>query len=167
MIKYVPEMTSVVIEEIPDMLTLAVDISNCGGKCVDCHSPFLRTDTGEELTEKIINKLLSDNFGINCFLFLGEGNDNAALLKLADYIRSVHGIKVALFSGREDVEKEIWDAFDYVKTGPYIPEKGPLNKMSTNQRLYKVEHKGYGHYIKTDITHRFWNRGLDTESKGE
>ena len=28
MIKYVPEMTSVVIEEIPDRVTLAVDISN-------------------------------------------------------------------------------------------------------------------------------------------
>lgn len=29
MIKYVPEMTSVVMEEIPDKVTLAVDISNC------------------------------------------------------------------------------------------------------------------------------------------
>lgn len=29
MIKYVPEMTSVVLEEIPDRVTLAVDISNC------------------------------------------------------------------------------------------------------------------------------------------
>ena len=33
MIKYVKEMTSVVMEEIPDRVTLAVDISNCRGNC--------------------------------------------------------------------------------------------------------------------------------------
>ena len=61
MIKYVPQMTSVVIEEIPDRVTLAVDISNCQGNCVGCHSPFLKEDIGEELhcdqsrISKIIN----------------------------------------------------------------------------------------------------------------
>ena len=75
MIKYVPEMTSVVLEEIPDRVTLAVDIANCRGNCVDCHSPFLKEDIGEELTPEIISQLVSDNFGIDCFLFLGEGRD--------------------------------------------------------------------------------------------
>lgn len=154
-------MTSVVVEEIPDMLTLAVEITNCCGKCTGCHSPFLRQDIGEELTEDVVDNLLSDNFGINCFLLLGEGNDAAGLLKLADYIRSAHGIKVALFSGREDVEEEVWRAFDYVKVGPYQEEDGPLNNPGTNQRLYKVEHDGYGDYVKTDITYSFWHRGLD------
>ena len=45
-------MTSVVMEEIPDKVTLAVDISNCTGLCEGCHSPFLRTDIGLELTLK-------------------------------------------------------------------------------------------------------------------
>ena len=26
---------------------------------------------------------------------------------------------------------------DYYKVGPYIPERGPLNKETTNQRFYK------------------------------
>ena len=43
-------MTSVVMEEIPDMVTLAVDISNCTGLCEGCHSPFLRKDVGVEVT---------------------------------------------------------------------------------------------------------------------
>ena len=68
MIKYVPEMTSVVIEEIPDRVTLAVDISNCQGNCIGCHSPFLKTDVGVELTEKVIDSLVADNFGVDCFL---------------------------------------------------------------------------------------------------
>ena len=85
MIKYVPQMTSVVIEEIPDRVTLAVDISNCQGNCVGCHSPFLKEDIGEELTNEIIDKLVADNFGVNCFLFLGEGNDPEALIALASW----------------------------------------------------------------------------------
>lgn len=153
MIKYVPRMTSVVLEEIPDKLTLAVDISNCQGTCIGCHSPFLRDDIGDELTPEIIDSLIADNFGVNCFLFLGEGKDHAALMRLADHIRRRHpALELALYSGREAVEDDIWDVFDYVKVGPYIPKFGPLNHRSTNQRLY---------YHREDITSRFWHKGID------
>lgn len=163
MIKYVPEMTSVVIEEIPDRVTLAVDISNCQGNCVGCHSPFLKTDVGVELTPEIIDRLVDDNFGIDCFLFLGEGNDRDALLRLAGYVRS-KGLAVALYSGRSAVEDGIFNAFDYVKVGPYIEAFGPLNSKTTNQRLYKVCRKEE-HYSLEDITSRFWHRGIDSNVK--
>ena len=65
MIKYVPSMTSVVAEEIPDRVTLAVDISQCRGHCEGCHSPFLREDGGEELSEAIIDALVDDKFGVD------------------------------------------------------------------------------------------------------
>lgn len=158
MIKYVPRMTSVVLEEIPDRLTLAVEISNCQGTCVGCHSPFLRTDMGDPLTPDAVDALFSANFGVDCFLFLGEGNDPQALLALADYIRSRYDVALALYSGREDVEEAVWAAFDYVKVGPYRPECGPLNKRSTNQRLYQVRNGGTQ---REDITARFWHRGLE------
>ena len=150
MIKYVPEMTSVVLEEIPGRLTLAVEISNCQGNCKGCHSPFLKTDMGEELTPAVAARLIKDNFGVNCFLLLGEGADPVALLSLARCLRMEYPeIELALYSGREQVEEEIWQAFDYVKTGPYIEEAGPLNSPSTNQRLY---------YHGKDITQRFWHK---------
>ncbi len=167
MIKYIPELTSVVIEEIPDRLTLALEISRCKGRCEGCHSPFLREDIGENLTEEVIDKLLEENFGINCVLFLGEGDDPAALLRLADYVRTAHNLEVALYSGREDVEPEVWAAFDYVKVGPYIAGKGPLNKPGTNQRLYHLAHKGAGQIEKTDITFRLQHRGLDPILNGK
>ena len=68
MIKYVPQLTSVVLEEIPDRVTLAVEISHCRGNCPGCHSPFLKEDIGEELTPAIIDALVRDNFGVDCFL---------------------------------------------------------------------------------------------------
>ena len=153
MIKYVPEMTSVVMEEIPDRVSLAVEISNCRGNCVGCHSPFLRKDIGRELTADIIDHLVADNFGVNCFLFLGEGRDPEALLDLADHVRS-KGLLAAVYSGREEVEEVFWDHFDYIKLGPYRPECGPLNSPTTNQRLYR--RSGEGEW--EDITSRLQAR---------
>ena len=143
-------MTSVVLEEIPDRVSLAVDISNCRGNCEGCHSPFLREDIGKELTAEIIDALVADNFGVNCFLFLGEGKDPEALLALASHVRS-NGLEVALYSGREAVEAPFWEHFDYIKLGPYKPACGPLNNPKTNQRLYRVTEGR-----PEDITARFW-----------
>ncbi len=157
MLKYVPELTDVVLEEIPDRVTLAVEISNCRGSCVGCHSPFLRRDIGEELTPEAVDRLIADNFGVNCFLFLGEGCDREALLRIAGHLRRRHpGLARAVYSGREEVEEELYEAFDYVKVGPYRPECGPLNERTTNQRLY---------HHREDITARFWHRGLEQNNQ--
>ena len=146
-------MTSVVLEEIPDRVTLAVDISNCQGSCVGCHSPFLKLDIGEELTAAKVDALIADNFGVNCFLFLGEGRDPEALLALAAHIRERHPkLEIALYSGRDEVEPAVWETFDDVKVGPFRPECGPLNERTTNQRLY---------HHREDITSRFWRKGID------
>ena len=157
MIKYVPGMTNVVLEEIPGKLTLAVEISNCQGSCAGCHSPFLKEDIGEELTPAAVTALIKANFGVNCFLFLGEGADRQALLDIAGFVRgNFPNIELALYSGRPGVEDDLWETFDYVKTGPYIAELGPLNSPTTNQRL---------HYKGVDITSKFWHRGLEDKRK--
>ena len=150
MLKYLPSLTDIVIEEIPDRVTLAVEITNCQGNCPGCHSPFLRDDIGEELTAKAIDEMMADNFGVTCFLFLGEGRDRSALFALADHVRAVFpGVETALYTGRESVSGDYSSHFDYIKTGPYIEALGPLNKRTTNQRLY---------YHGKDITPRFWKR---------
>ncbi len=150
MLKYVPSLTDIVLEEIPGKVTLAVEISSCTGNCTGCHSPFLRDDIGDELTPETIDRLIADNFGINCFCFFGEGNDPQALRSLARHLRSAHpGLSTAVYSGRSSVEDDMFDLFDYVKTGPYIPSRGPLNDRNTNQRLY---------FHREDITSRFWRK---------
>jgi len=152
-------MTNVVLEEIPDKVTLAVEISNCRGSCPGCHSPFLKEDIGEELTTAAVDRLIADNYGIDCFLLLGEGRDDDAVRNIAKHIRENYPlISTAIYSGREQVEDELFELFDYVKTGPYIESLGPLNSVNTNQRLF--------HHRK-DITSRFWNRGLEKNNQAE
>lgn len=161
MVKYKPDTVQVVFEEIPDYVTLAIEITNCPGHCVGCHSPWLREDIGDELTVEKLRELIDNNKGINCVCFMGEGKDPEALKKLAYSIklRSDYPYKVALYSGREEVEEELYLYFDYVKVGPYIPEKKALNFETTNQRLYEVvAHMDDGRVEKKDITYKFWRK---------
>ena len=144
----------IVFEEIPDRISLAVNITNCQNNCVGCHSPELRLNNGEELTEEIIDKLINENYGIDCFLFMGEGKDRGRLLELAKYIKRNYDLKVAIYSGRNDVELDFYEVFDYIKVGEYKEEFGPLNRDTTNQRLYEITSNNV-----IDITSKFWKNG--------
>lgn len=63
-----------------------------------------------------------------------------------------------MYSGRQSIELEMWELFDYVKLGPYIPEFGPLDNPNTNQRLYKINRETKD---IEDITSMFWRRYYD------
>lgn len=160
MIKYYPESVQVVFEEIPDMVSLAIEITNCPGHCVGCHSPWLREDIGDELTLDKLYELIEANKGINCVVFMGEGKDPEALKALAAGVHNVYPhLSTALYSGRDEVEEEYDWYFNYIKVGPYIPEKKALNFNTTNQRLYKIERKtinGDEKPKRVDITYKFW-----------
>lgn len=169
MIKYIPEETSVVFEEIPDEITLCINITNCQNNCKGCHSPHLKQDIGSLLDFTQFETLLEKNGGITCLCFMGEGNDEKGLKNAISYLKEKHPeIKVALYSGRPEITDPFyWHNLDYIKVGPYIEEFGPLNKKTTNQRMYKkVDAKlGHGIIIGTkcwfdwdNITDRFWKR---------
>ena len=145
MLKYTD--TQVVFRELPDEVTLAINISNCQNHCKGCHSPYLKKDIGTELTEQTLDTLIKSNEGITAVCFMGEGNDKNLLLSLAEHVRRTYpNMKIGVYSGRETVEDAFFDMFDYVKVGPYIEEFGPLDKKTTNQRMYKN---------REDITYKF------------
>lgn len=159
MIKYTE--TLVAFSEVPDEISLCINISNCIHKCKGCHSPYLQEDIGEELTPKVLDKLIEDNKGITCVCFMGEGGNLFEVAYLSEFIHFKHNLKTALYTGLDfhlDTMTDCFDRpftceFDYVKTGPYIESLGPLNKKTTNQRMYK---KVSDKPIKfEDITYKF------------
>lgn len=147
MIKYVDK--SIVFEEIPDKVTLAFSISNCQNRCKGCHSSFLRGNVGNILDEEILVKNFDNDLKFcNCVLFLGEGNDLDALIRLSHYIKENYKhLETAIYSGRDEVGDELFNNFDYVKVGSYQAKNGPLSNKNTNQRLY---------HHREDITYKFW-----------
>lgn len=164
MIKYTDAV--VTFSEIPDEITLCINISNCPCHCEDCHSSYLAEDIGEALDEDALVKLMLDNKGITCVAFMGGDSEPSYINWLASLIRDMYSaesdkgswvdVKVAWYSGRQELSKDInLENFDYIKLGPYIKEKGPLNSRTTNQRMYKID-CSCGKPIVTDITSRFW-----------
>ena len=144
MLKYVN--FDIVFQEIPDEVTLAINISNCPNRCQGCHSPFLQKDTGEPLTEAFLAYLLSEyGDSVTCFCFMGGDSEPDEIELLARFLntQTVAKVKVGWYSGRQNLpitfNKEY---FRYIKLGPYIEHLGPLKSATTNQRLYKIEEKG-------------------------
>lgn len=141
--------------EVPDEANLVINISNCPHRCPGCHSPYLQQDTGDELTPDLLSDLLDKHQDeITCVCFMGEGNDASAFYKLLSLVRD-RGFKTALYTGSDTVDIYVLLNLDYIKFGPYIKELGGLDKKTTNQRFYKVNHHGNQPFL-TDITYKFW-----------
>lgn len=151
MLKYVETLVS--FREVPDEVTLCINISNCPCQCKNCHSSYLAEDIGEPLTCAKLEELLQDNKGITCVSFMGGDADPIEIVGLAKYIKMFYpGLKVAWYSGRQELPKHFnLEPFDLIKLGPYIEELGPLNSKTTNQRFYKVVDNKL-----EDITYKFW-----------
>lgn len=150
MLKYVD--AKVVFAEVPDEVTLAINISNCPCQCKGCHSSYLAQDIGTELTFNEVRKLIKNNSGISCIAFMGGDSEPKRIDALASFVTNHYQLKVAWYSGRQELSKEIdLQNFDAIKLGPYIEELGPLNSRTTNQRFYKVN----GNEL-VDITSKFW-----------
>lgn len=151
MLKYVD--AKVVFAEVPDEVTLAINISDCPCQCKGCHSSYLAQDIGTELTFNEVRKLIRKNSGISCIALMGGDAEPDRINTLASFIINHYdSVKVAWYSGRQELSNDIdLCNFDYIKLGPYKEESGPLDSRTTNQRFYKVSG---GELV--DITSKFW-----------
>ena len=151
MLKYVD--TKIVFQEIPDEITLAINISGCPCNCKGCHSSYLAKDIGEPLDLQHLTNLIDSNNGITCVCIMGGDANPSEVDDIAQDIKEYYPeLKVGWYSGRQELSKDIeLGNFDYIKLGPYIEEFGPLNSKTTNQRFYKVSD---GELV--DITSKFW-----------
>ena len=153
MLKYVN--TAIVFQEIPDEVTLAINISNCPCRCPGCHSRYLWDDIGLPLDVDAIDDFVG-KYGrqVTCVAFMGGDADPVGVSMLAQYVHEQYPeLKVAWYSGRLRVPSSVsWSDFDFIKIGPYIQHLGPLKQPTTNQRLYRQTDDGHFE----DITSLFW-----------
>ena len=137
MIKYTD--AEVVFRELPDEITLAINISNCPCHCPGCHSSYLAKDIGDELTTESLQKLLDKNKGISAVSFMGGDSNPGEISNLAKYVKDNTNLVVGWYSGRQELSQEInLRYFDYIKLGPYIEELGPIDKEGSNQKMYRI-----------------------------
>lgn len=161
MLKYLN--TQVTFAEIPDEITLCINITGCKIGCIGCHSSYLAEDIGEPLYLENLYRLIDNNEGITCVAFMGGDSSPKELDIMASCIKGLYNLKTAWYSGRQELSKDIrlqW--WDFIKLGPYKEECGPLNSKTTNQRFYRVDKSdsipaGKANIVLIDETYKFWN----------
>ena len=144
----------IVFQEVPDEVTLAINISNCPNQCPGCHSKYLWDNVGSNLDMAELNRLVDQyKSGITCVCFMGGDADPKEVAELAWQLKTHYkNLKMAWYSGKNELPQNVsTDHFDYIKLGRYVAELGPLDSATTNQRMMKRLADGR---VK-DITERF------------
>ena len=143
---------SIVFQEIPEEVTLAINVSGCPHRCEGCHSKYLWEYKGEYLTDdftSIVNKYTDL---ITCVCFMGGEQNDLELIEMCSMAHKL-GFKTALYTGCDSIQELSFDLvanLDYIKVGHYDKQCGGLDNINTNQRMFKWENKW------KDITYMFW-----------
>ena len=131
---------SIVFQEVPNEVSLAINISGCPHKCEGCHSQYLWEYEGEYLLNDIEKLLSLYDEMITCVCFMGGDQNPHDLISCFTKVKE-KSLKICLYSGAEElstlVDKDIAQHCDYVKIGKYNHLLGGLDNPSTNQRFYQ------------------------------
>lgn len=149
---------SIVFQEVPNEVSLAINVSGCTYKCRGCHSRYLWNYNGEFMM-KNLNNIIQENLDfITCVCFMGGDQNQEELLYHLKYIRDKYGLKTCLYTGCDDITQlnAFFPYLNYLKVGRYNEELGGLNALTTNQKMYQIKDGK----IHKDITSLFQNRRL-------
>lgn len=131
--------TQITFREVPNLVTRCFSISNCGGNCPFCHSPELRGDVGDELTNEILLSYFRQDRGtVDCYVFLGDGQEPQRMLAILRLCKE-KDYKTCLYIGKNTTDWKYLRYLDYLKLGSYINDLGSLECKTTNQRMFKIE----------------------------
>lgn len=146
---------SIVFQEVPDEVTLAINISGCPHRCEGCHSQYLWEYEGNYISDDLVGLIEKYKELITCVCFMGGDQNRIELMQLA-HIVDYYGLNVALYSGLPSRFSLYGVAvyFNYIKVGAYDSSLGGLTSKTTNQRMYRQINKPSN--IWEDITYKFW-----------
>lgn len=131
---------SVVMQEVPNEISLAINISGCPYKCKGCHSQYLWGYTGNYLTYEIDDLLDKYKGLISCVCFMGGDQNQDELLSCLQKVKE-RNLKTCLYTGNDNIDsisKEVIKNLDYIKIGRYVEELGGLSCKTTNQKMFDL-----------------------------
>ena len=106
----------IVFQEIPNEVTLAINLSRCPNRCEGCHSAYLMNDVGEKLTLEVIDSLY-EKYGssITCICFMGGDQNIEELLNFLTICKE-YNLKTCLYTGADEIEfPYFFNLLDYIK----------------------------------------------------
>ena len=145
-LKYVS--TCIALQEVPDEISLIINVSGCPHHCEGCHSQYLWEYNGRYLVDDILDLINQYREYVTCICIMGGDYNIPELNYVMNCINS-KGLKNCLYTGLNHIPIGL-ERLDYIKIGEYRKELGGLDKPTTNQRFYKNVN---GQYV--DITDIF------------
>ena len=144
---------SIVLQEVPDEITLAFNISGCPYHCDGCHSSYLWDYAGRFVSDDLQDVLKKYSGLITCVCFMGGDQNREDLDEMLRCIKKMN-LKTAIYPGNDTPDLN-WDLLDYVKYGHYDKKLGGLSSRNTNQKMLRKSADGEWE----DITYKFWKEG--------
>lgn len=133
---------SVVCQEVPNEISLVINITECPHHCDGCHSDYLSESVGNYVNDDLPKLLEKYDGMITCVCFMGGDQHINNLNEWLCKIKNVYGLKTCVYSGADnkDIFKDSLEYLDYLKIGHYDKKMGGLDCKDTNQVFYKVIH---------------------------
>jgi len=144
----------VTFAEIPGEICLCIYFSGCPIQCPECNSKWLWKDVGVVLKMPQLRNIIDAHPNVTCIVFMGGDQDPKGVNRFIRYVYFHYKQKYKIAWYRGGTKLENLDCLNFIKTGPYNSKYGPLNEITTNQRLYEIEHDDVN--IIKDITYRMW-----------
>lgn len=136
----------ITFQEVPDEVSLVINISGCPYKCEGCHSDYLWEYEGNYLLDDLYRLLKEYEEYITCVCFMGGDQNSRELQRAIDMVHSKN-LKVCIYSGRKFSShgRDYLEMFapEYYKIGNYDKNLGGLTSPRTNQRFYRRTTWGY------------------------
>ena len=153
---------SIVFQEVPDEVTLAINISGCPHKCEGCHSKYLWEYEGNYISDDLEQLIRKYDGLITCVCFMGGDQNQYELVDLLNKAHR-HGLKTALYTGEDSLQHiafRVLCNLDYCKIGHYDCNCGGLNNPETNQRMFAWN---WAAHKWEDITYKFWKENIGND----
>lgn len=130
-----------VIQEVPDEISLCINIAGCPNKCKGCSwRKTIEGMTRKELTLIDFKLILEKDKNMHsCVCFMGGEwfSDLVYFVRVA----KEYGYKTCLYTGSKVINTELLGCLDYIKVGEYKEQLGGLDSPSTNQRFLTIGDK--------------------------
>lgn len=136
---------TIALQEVPNEISLVINVSGCLHRCNGCHSTYLWEYDGELLKENLCDLLSKYKDMITCVCFMGGEQNIDELLIYLKYIQSI-GLKTCLYSGCESIKdvEPLLPYLDWIKIGRYDESLSTdtniqygIKLATSNQNIYK------------------------------
>lgn len=131
---------SIGFQEVPDEISLIINISGCPHKCKGCHSSYLWEYKGNYISEDLDTIINEYSDLITCVCFMGGDQNIEELKNLLLEVKNKN-LKTCVYSGLDSKVffGTLLKYIDYLKIGRYIEKLGGLTSKNTNQIMYNIK----------------------------